>query len=186
MPPVKFATPDAQSPALAAVHRSEYTDAQWRALDRVKQTSPALKLGAARNEFVNKVMLHDGTISDDLDDIRRATVQADKDDLVRLEEFTRTHRDDILKGTLDRELRPQLTDLQYWANHSQTNELEEHIEQKRFLFIVDANKVVRIYFQCVTEDNPDIEYANDAEDPTFHKRIARRNSFNAERLIRGG
>lgn len=181
MPPVKYAE-GTKSPGTP----SEYTDAQWKALERVKQTTPRLKYGAARAEFVNKVMLPDGTISDDLEAIRVATMKHDDDDLKRLDSFTAEHRDDILRGRLTPGLRAQLTDLQYWANHSQVGELEDHIAQQRFLLIVDANNVVRIWFQCVTPDNPDIDFLNPDEDPDAARRQAARDSFEAARVARGG
>lgn len=184
MPPVKFNTSHPQTDVVRAQHKSEYTDAQWRALASVKQTTPALKFGAARNEFVNKVMWPDGSVNDDLDTVRKATRQHDADDVTALETFTSTRQDAILRGTLSRQEQMQLRDLQYWANHSQIDELEDHIAQNRFLFIVDANAVTRIYFQCVTPDNPDIEYVNDAEDPTFAQRQARRDAFEQARIER--
>jgi hypothetical protein len=186
MPPVKFHDTHPRTPEVQREHGSEYTDAQWRALPRVKHTSPPLKRGAARNEFVNQVMLPDGTIGDHLEMVRQATREHDEEDIKRLDAFIAEHHDGVLRGNLSREDQFTLRDLQYWANHSQSDELEDHITQNRFLFIVDANAVVRIYFQCVTADNPDIEYENDADDPTFAQRDANRQQLAIARLERGG
>ena len=119
MPPVRFA-PGTKSPATP----SDYTDAQWAALTGVKQTTPKLKYGAARPEFVNRVMLPDGSISDDLAPVRAAAATQDVRE----------------SGNL--------------------SELESHIAQGRFLFIVDADLVPRIYFQCAVPGNPDVELAD--------------------------
>lgn len=185
MPPVKYAA-GAQSPAIAAVHRSEYTDAQWRALPALKHTTPPLVAGAARTEFVNHVLLADGTISTDLDAVREATTAHDAQDTKRLDAFVAAHTDQILSNTLSRDVQRTLADLRYWAGHSQSDELADAIAQNRFLFIVDDNLVPRIYFQCVTPDNPEIAYVNPSDDPSFAQRQSARDSHEAARLARGG
>lgn len=67
MPPARFA-PGTKSPSTP----SDYTDAQWAALEKVKHTSPKLKLGAAKKQFINQVMLADGRVVKDLAVVRKA------------------------------------------------------------------------------------------------------------------
>lgn len=67
MPPVRF-LPGTHSPGTPSV----YTDAQWAAMNAVYQTELRLRYRAAKPEFVNKVMLADGSISTDLDAVRAA------------------------------------------------------------------------------------------------------------------
>jgi hypothetical protein len=125
MPPVRYApgTKSQRSP-------SEYTDAQYAALEGVKQTVPRLKLGAARPEFANKVMLADGSISEDLEAVRVAAAKQDPREAGNIQE------------------------------------LDAHIAQNRFLFIVDVDLVPRIYFQCATPGNPDVELAAESTGET--------------------
>lgn len=68
MPPARFL------PNTKTFAPGDLTDAQYKALDGLKQTTPALKKGAARPEFVNKVLLADGTLSDNLDAVRAAAL----------------------------------------------------------------------------------------------------------------
>jgi len=135
---------------------SIYTDAQWRALPNLFVKDRELLYNAARAEFVNKVLLPDGTVSEDLAPLRAATSQADQDDLARLTKFTSARQEDILRGKLTTAEQLELRDLQYWANHSQAEELESHLAQQRFLLVVDANNVVHIWFQCAVDHNPDV------------------------------
>lgn len=118
MAPVRF-LPGTKSPASP----SDYTDAQYRALEAVKQTTPPLKFGAARPEFVNHAMLADGSIVSDLTPIAAAAATQRANE----------------PGNLD--------------------ELNAHIAEGRFLFIVDCDLIPRIYFQCHTGNNPDVELA---------------------------
>lgn len=189
MPPVKFSTEHGQTAPVRKVHGSEYTDAQWKALPGLKQTTPKLKLGAARSEFVNKVLLPDGTISTDTaiyDKIVAATLQHDVDDKTRLASFVSGVQDRILTDELTLAEKRELHDLRYWAKHNQNAEFIDHWKQERFLFIVDANLIPRIYFQCVTPTNIDIEYVNDAEDPHFAERSGLREQFKLDGMIRRG
>ena len=67
MPPARFA-PGTKSPSTP----SDYTDAQWAAIEKLKHTAPKLKLGAAKKRYVNHVLLADGKISKDLAPVRKA------------------------------------------------------------------------------------------------------------------
>jgi hypothetical protein len=158
MPPVKYApgTKSASTP-------SEYTDAQWNALEALKQTEPKLKFGAARPEFMNKIMLIDGTLNDDHDAVKAACAAADAADIVRLNEFLSANGDAVLHDTLDAAQRRELVNLRHHAKHNLVEEFEDHVNQQRFLFIVDADLVPRIYFQCAVPENPDVELADDAD-----------------------
>lgn len=114
----------AQPGEKAILAPGDFTDAQYEALEGLKQRTPALKRGAARAEFANKVLLADGTVSDDLTAVRQAATR---------------------QGPRD-------------AGNSV--ELEAHIAQGRFLVVVDVDLVARIYFQCATPGNPDVELAD--------------------------
>jgi len=139
---------------------SEYTDAQYRALDALKQTSPELLRGAAGAEFVNKVLLADGTISSDLAPVRAAAAAADQEGPEKLKAFGAEHHDAIVAGTLAPDLRAQLVELQREASHARVDELEDHLAQERFLLVVDADQIVRIWFQCAVDHNPDVHLAD--------------------------
>jgi hypothetical protein len=132
---------------------SEYTDAQYKALDALKE--PGLKYGMARTEFANKVLLADGTISTDLKSVQVATKNADDADTAAWRAFRMEHADEILDGTLDPELKAQLQDLRYHGVKQLTKELDEHIDSGKFLIVVDADLVARIYFPIVDEQHPD-------------------------------
>jgi hypothetical protein len=163
MPPVRFKK-DAKTPynrAAGSGSPSHYTDAQYKALEDVKQRTPRLKLGAARPEFANKVMLADGSISDDLDAVRAATQAGDAADVERLRAFNKQHATAVLEGKLSRQLEAERKELLRWANHSQVDELEAMVAEKRFLFIVDVDLIPRIYFQCAVPGNPDVELAEE-------------------------
>lgn len=156
MPPVRFA-PGTKSPATP----SDYTDAQYKALDAVKQTTPRLKFGAARPEFMNHVMLPDGSISADLAPVRIAATAGALADRASYRAFIDQHRDAILDESLEPSLKEQFIRLRSASKHDLVEELEAHIAEQRFLFIVDADLVPRIYFQCAVPGNPDVELATD-------------------------
>lgn len=124
MPPARF-LPGTKSPGTP----SDYSDAQWKAIEALKHSDPPLRLGAAKQRYVNHVLRADGSISADLDPVRAAAAT------IPLTE----------SGNL--------------------TELEAHLAQERFLIIVDADQVPRIYFQCFTglangkPKNPDLELA---------------------------
>jgi hypothetical protein len=105
-------------------------------------------------------MLADGSISDDLDAVRAATKAADAADVARLRAFTEEHRAAILAKKLTPAQQVTVRELHRWAQHSQLDELEDAIAQQRFLFLVDADLVTRIYFQCAVPGNPDVELAD--------------------------
>jgi hypothetical protein len=152
MPPVNYG-----SHKKSATTPSAYTDAQYAALDGLKQ--PGLKYGMARTEFANKVLLADGTISDDLDAVRTATAAADDADTAAWRAFRTEHADAILDGTLDPSLRDQLQDLRYHGVRPLAKELDEHIAANKYLIVVDAGQVVQIYFPVVDETHPDYALA---------------------------
>lgn len=152
MRPARF-LPNTKSPATP----SDYTDAQWKALDGVKQKDPPLRLGAARPEFANKVMLPDGTISDDLGAVRAGIAAAMAADRNALAAFTAAHTSAIVDDTLTPAQRQQLIRLRADAKHPLGDEFEDAVAQGRFLFIVDVDFVPRIYFQAAVPGNPDVE-----------------------------
>lgn len=139
---------------------SEYTDKQYKALDKLKQLDPPLKLGAARAEFANKILLVDGTLSSDLDAMRAAVAAEQAEDRTTLRAFQTEHTQAILDDTLAPELKPRYTDLRTWGNHDWLAEVDDSIAQGRFLFVVDARMTPRIYFQCAVPGNPDVELAD--------------------------
>lgn len=156
MPPVRFA-PNTKSPSTP----SDYTDAQYAALEGVKQTTPKLRFGAARPEFMNHAMLADGSITADLAPIRAAAAAATIADRAAYRAFVDAHRDAIVDESLEASLKQQFIVLRSASKHDLAEELEAHIAEQRFLFIVDADLVPRIYFQCAVAGNPDVELATD-------------------------
>jgi hypothetical protein len=70
---------------------------------------------------------------------------------------TGVRSDEILDGTLRPELRAQLQDLRYHGVKELARELDEHIAANKFLIVVDADSVARIYFPVVDESHPDYE-----------------------------
>lgn len=150
MPPVNYGS-HKKSPATP----SEYTDAQYAALDGLKE--PGLRYGMARAEFANKVLLADGTISDDLEAVRAATRAADQADTDAWQAFRAQHTDAILDGTLDPALRGQMQDLRYHGVRPLGAELDAHIDAGKYLIVADADNVARIYFPVVDPDHPDYQ-----------------------------
>lgn len=154
-------TPGTKSPSTP----SDYTDAQYAALEKLKHTAPKLKYGAAKKDYVNRVLLPDGKISKDLDAVRKAIAKAETADRAELDAFLKENQAAIVKDELTPEQRQRLVNLRENARHRLGDEFEEHIRQKRFLFIVDAELIPRIYFQCFTGVksgkplNPDLELA---------------------------
>lgn len=145
---------------------SDYTDKQYAALEGLKCKDPELRFGAARQEFVNHVLLADGTISDDLKAVGAACVAAQTAYKAALQEFIQKHQEDILQDTLTDEGKMVHARLKSAARHALLDEFEAAVQQNRFLFIVDIDLVPRIYFQCFTgvDDkgkslNPDVEIA---------------------------
>lgn len=155
MPPARF-LPGAKSLGTP----SDYTDAQWKALEGVKQKTPKLRFGAARPEFMNQVMLADGSISTDLEAVRAAAAAADVGDKSALEQFLAANKDAIVADTLPVKEKELLVRLRSAAAHNLVDELEAMIAEERFLFIVDVDLVPRIYFQCAVPGNPDVELAD--------------------------
>lgn len=144
---------------------SDYTDAQWAAVQELLHTKPKLRFNAARKEYVNSVLLANGKISKDLAAVRDAAVKADADDKAAYHAFVKALEPEIALDDLSPELRKQYVNLKSEARHSITDELEDAIAQQRFLLVVDAARVPRIYFQCFTGVkggkplNPDLELA---------------------------
>lgn len=122
---------------------SSYTAEQLTALERMKDR--AYTLGIARTEFVNQVLRPDGSTSDDITGV----VEAVKAVLT-----------DVLSG--------DLTDPAQFekgkAAAEKVKEVVDHIEQGRFLFVVDVDRRPAVYFQCVAAHNPDLPAELDRDD----------------------
>lgn len=118
MPPKKNATKPSTAPATevaAPVSFGPYTEAQYNALETMK--AKGLTLGAARKEFVNQVLTHEGKI-----------VKSPKSVLAAAEA----------------------------VSPEKLAEVEAHIAENRFLFVLDDAGLPVIYFQCHTGTNPDV------------------------------
>jgi len=115
--------------------RQTYTTEQLAALEEMKQEG--LELGAARAEFVNKILQADGTVSDDIANIAREAGQRVAD---------------ILSGdTSDPVVLQSATEAARKAK-----EIDAMIAEDRFLFIAGDDGLPIIYFQCATPGNPDV------------------------------
>lgn len=109
--------------------RDTYTTEQLAAIETMKH--PGLKLGAARAEFVNRVLLPNGKVSKDLNAMRNAITNA-LAAAVKAEDY---------RGAA--------------VVRDKAVELEDHIAQKRFLFVMGDDEQPLIYFQCYVDGNPD-------------------------------
>lgn len=104
-------------------------------VESIKQVG--LQMGAARAEFVNHVLFSDGTIGDNhqvvltaLNTLRAAALSGDVTD------------NKVLEVAL--------------ACGRKIEEVLAHAAENRFLFVVDANGVPSVYFQCAVDGNPDV------------------------------
>jgi hypothetical protein len=112
-----------------------YTEEQLASLEKMKQKG--LELGAARKEFVNHILCPDGTV---ISDVKTMLKHASD----RVAELLADAGGDAAK-------------LRAAANAAdKRGEIEDHIAQNRFLFVVDENMTPVIYFQCATPGNPDV------------------------------
>ncbi len=118
---------------------TNYTDEQLATLETLK--TGVHVHGIARDEHANQILLPDGRLTNDLDAMRTAA-----------QENVRRTAAELLAAT--RATRPAARAA---ANAAQdlVDEIEDHIAQQRFLFIVDESLTPRIYFQCAVEGNPD-------------------------------
>jgi hypothetical protein len=134
---------------------SAYTEQQWRALEGLKH--PGLKLRAARAEFAGKLLLADGTVSNDIDAMRAAAAEFDQKLAASRAAFVAQLRETnpgLAAAALDRAAAA--------AGLNPVNKAAEAatmLAEKRFLFIVDGGGVPLIYYQCAVPGNPDIEPA---------------------------
>lgn len=116
-----------------------YTKEQLETLETLKHEG--LRLGAARAEFVNHILAPDGSVSSET-----GLMQASVRELLA----------EILAGdTSDPELLAAATSLAIKGK-----EIDAHIAESRFLFVVDDLCIPQIYFQCAVPGNPDVEEMN--------------------------
>jgi hypothetical protein len=137
--PAGTATPDdlnyTKEQSLSLFGVPDHGDTGNTALPNMLQ--PDLALGAARPEFVNRVLCPDGSLLSDTADmvanaIERATAQ-------------------MMSAAVDD------VSVQYAIETAlKVKELQAHIAENRFLFVVDAELANPIYFQCATPGNPDV------------------------------
>lgn len=136
---------------------SEYTDLQYKALDKITKTDRPLRLRAARPEYMNHILLPDGTISADVQAMLTAVEKQQKIDRDAFVSFQKENTQAILDDALSPDLRQTYIELKQWGNHDWLTEVTSAIQESRFLFVVDANMTPRIYFQCDVPNNPDVE-----------------------------
>lgn len=115
--------------------RDTYSQEQLAALETMKQ--PGLELGAARPEFVNKALNPDGHIDQDPSAVV-ARAQADLSRILAIEPKTPAVLRDATRAS------------------ERLAEIQEHIAQNRFLFVLDDDGFPLIYFQCAVPGNPDV------------------------------
>ena len=109
------------------------TPEQISAIETMKQEG--ITDTTARAEFANKVLATDGTVSTDTVGMVAATKAAVQK---HLSEGSETEH--LEKAT---------------AASRKVREVEEHLEQGRFLFVVDEDGIPLVYFQCAVAGNPD-------------------------------
>lgn len=114
---------------------TSYTDEQRVAL--AKTYKPGLRLNAAKAKFANHVLYADGKIDDNVGAL--------------VKNIDKAVKAAIAAGSDEVTLR-KAADLA-----AKKKEVENHIEQKRFLFVLDKDDVPVIYFQCAVPNNPDVE-----------------------------
>ena len=114
--------------------RRTYSEQQRAALETMKQDG--LELGAARPEFVNKTLNPDGSTGDAAAIVTRA-----QDDLARIL-ATEPKTPDVLRAAT--------------RASERVAEIQDHIAQNRFLFVLDDAFLPLIYFQCAVPGNPDV------------------------------
>jgi hypothetical protein len=110
-----------------------YTQEQRDTLETMKDRAYAL--GIARAEFANHLLHPDGTVSDDPELMLTAARE-----LVRNFAAAGSSKDLRMAAALAQKV----------------EEIEEHITQGRFLFVLDADALPVIYFQAAVSHNPDL------------------------------
>ena len=116
----------------------------------------AFEDGVAKKSFVNHILLPDGTVTEDLKKMIREIKKRAKE---LMQEATNSLDDDEASSSPEDGGPPKIDLLMANARGvvAVGKEIQEHIDQKRFLFIVDEHFVPRVYFQCATDNNPDRE-----------------------------
>jgi hypothetical protein len=112
-----------------------YTAEQLQALEEIKDRSFAL--GIAPAKYANHVLLPNGKIVKDVASLEEAAAAAHKR---------------VLSGDLTS---PAVLIAAAQAA-AKLQEVQDHIAQKRFLFVVDADGLPVVYFQTATKNNPDL------------------------------
>jgi hypothetical protein len=110
--------------------RDTYTKDQREALEGLKHKG--LELGAARKEFVNRILLADGKVSKDVAGLRQVMAEA----------ITKASEAEDFKGAA--------------ALQDRLREFDEHVAQKRFLIVADDDGLPLIWFQCAVPHNEDV------------------------------
>jgi hypothetical protein len=111
-----------------------YTIEQLTALEDMKDHS--FLYGIAKSKYVNKALLPDGTLLDDASALTGNITTA-------------------LENAMKQA--PTPANLQAALNlATKSDEINEHIAQERFLFIVNEDASRIIYFQCAVDHNPDL------------------------------
>jgi hypothetical protein len=143
-----------------------YTAAQSKALESMKQ--PGLVLGAVRAEYVNHALDKDGTLLSDIGLVKaaaKAAVAARRAELMAAldafnadtdpDETDTSHANKVSEATkaLD-------------AAVLRHREIDAHVAEGRFLFVLDDDGAPSVYFQCAVLGNPDTDY-HDPASPEF-------------------
>lgn len=123
------------TPVLPDSGYGHFTAEQLATLEEIKDRS--FVYGIAQKKFVGQVLHQDGTL--------------DKDSSILLKDAQSKHKK--LMADLDAEDPDAIRAAEFSARNVQT--IKDHIVAKRFLFILDTNGSI-CYFQCATENNPDL------------------------------
>lgn len=174
---------------------TRFTDDRRNLAYSIEQTATLAKINddryafnIAQAKYKNHALLPDGTISDDLDVVRKAIDDAAKAaqaavDAARAKLTKAQHAARRATAAQKKESRATLNNVlleSSRANAAATAaemlavELDEHIEQERFLFVLGDHGLPVIYYQCAVADNPDLPRLAGADKPDKAVRAAKK------------
>lgn len=122
---------------------SNFTAEQLRTLEEIKDRSYAL--GIAPAKYANHVLLPDGKIVKETSALASAAKAAHKE-------------------ALSGDLADPAVLIRASVAAAKVQEITDALAQERFLFVVNADGLPVVYFQCATSDNPDLPRKATAKD----------------------
>lgn len=157
---------------------AHWTIEQLAKIDEIKDDR--FELGIAKAKYVNHVLEPDGTLHADLDKIRRASADVLKEFDGRIADAkkgvekannamlraTKANRKQ-LRGVANEALAELgAANQAQLAAAAHINQIDDHVDEGRFLFVVNELGVPVVYFQCAVPENPDL--------PKLRKKSAKR------------